>query len=459
MKNDYYDGLNIKLYESIPKNSLKILELGCANGRLGELYKKNNPETKWIGIDFSEAALNEASNRLDHTFCINLNKEKLQEKNIGKDYDVIVMGNVLEHLVDPEAILEELHELASPNGKIICCLPNMGHYTVVQKIISGDITYDANGLLDRTHLRLYSQASSFKLFLDAGWIPNLKDQYQFGPPASDFLNGIAHSAKSIGIPLKTALRNLSMYQMIIECKKREKVKKVDSIATLKISVVIAVNREWEFEENIKKSIGLTEIDAEIIPVRDAKSASEAFETGKLISNNEYILFTHQDVYFPKGSGFALLGELKKMEEENGKNFGVMGFAGLGKLGSGETVHTGFVIDRVSLFNHKIVDHIISIDEFAVVLHRNSQLKIDESLGWHNWATDLCIQTMNNCTNSTYSKIMDVPVFHNSLNDYTLSNEFYKSAAILFEKYPDLKNIETLCCQINEDVLKKNINYF
>jgi len=35
---NYYDGFNVKLYEALPKTAARILELGCAHGKLGGLF-------------------------------------------------------------------------------------------------------------------------------------------------------------------------------------------------------------------------------------------------------------------------------------------------------------------------------------------------------------------------------------------------------------------------------------
>jgi 2-polyprenyl-3-methyl-5-hydroxy-6-metoxy-1,4-benzoquinol methylase len=104
--NAYYDGLNIKLFEAIPRNSKNILELGCANGKLGELFKKINPHTIWTGIDINKNAIAEASKKIDNAYNIDIESEDLQK--IGKGFDAIVIGDLLEHLKNPERILSDL---------------------------------------------------------------------------------------------------------------------------------------------------------------------------------------------------------------------------------------------------------------------------------------------------------------------------------------------------------------
>jgi predicted TPR repeat methyltransferase len=54
--NSYYDGLNQKLLHAIPTNARKVLELGCANGRLGQRYKELNRKSRWVGIDIAASA-------------------------------------------------------------------------------------------------------------------------------------------------------------------------------------------------------------------------------------------------------------------------------------------------------------------------------------------------------------------------------------------------------------------
>ena len=84
-----------------------------------------------------------------------------------------------------------------------------------------------------------------------------------------------------------------------------------------------------------------------------------------------------------------------------------------------------------------------MDEFAVALHRDAAVKIDPSLGWHLWATDLCIQA-ERLARQPVAQILRLPLFHNSTNDYALPEAFHESGQRLLEKYPDLFSIPTLC---------------
>lgn len=439
--NAYYDGLNIKLFNAIPRNSRNILELGCANGKLGELFKKINPNTVWTGIDISANAIAEASKKIDKAYQADIESEDL--KKIGNGFDAIVIGDLLEHLKNPEKILSDLYNLSSENSTIICCIPNVAHISVVERFLSGDFTYDENGLLDKTHTRLFSSSSAIKNFLDSGWIPDMVDQYQTKIDSNQLLESIIKSKEIMGIPRKTAVNQLSLYQMIFKCKKQ--FKKVSNENLEPFTVIVPTNKQWQCNLNIIKSPGLKEINAEIITISGAKSAAEAYEAGAKKAKYPWRIIAHQDVYFPTGTGYRIADHLRNLSLQNLHEYAI-GFAGLDNSNTMPSM-TGMVIDRHNLFHYSSTNQACSIDEFAVCLHKDSLVKIDHDLGWHLWGTDLCIQSKI-ISGNFQTKVIDEPVFHNSVNDYSLSDDFKKSLSQLFQKYPSLKKVDTLCGSFN-----------
>ena len=121
MNKSYFDGLNKKLFDSIPSTSKRILELGCANGRLGAAFKSLNDAVHWTGIDNSPAALESAKSLLDNVVQVDLNRESLLNIFEKKRFDVVVIGDLLEHIAMPDKLLDELFELTTDTGKIVCC--------------------------------------------------------------------------------------------------------------------------------------------------------------------------------------------------------------------------------------------------------------------------------------------------------------------------------------------------
>jgi 2-polyprenyl-3-methyl-5-hydroxy-6-metoxy-1,4-benzoquinol methylase len=438
---NYYDGLNLKLLAAIPAGAARVLELGCANGLLGRRYKELNPGSQWWGVDVSPQAAAVASTHLDRVLNLDLDRDGLDA--LGEGYDVIVIGDLLEHLREPARVLEALYDRSAARAKIVCCVPNMSHVSVIERLIGGDIAYDDAGLLDRTHSKFFSQASAFKTFLDAGWLPSLQDQYRAEPGAGRFTASLLEAAAAMGIPHETAQRNLGLYQMIIVCEKWQMQALARPAAPVPFSVIVAVNRPWQFALNTARSPGLREVQADVVPVEGAASAASAFEAGAARTRHAWRLFAHQDVYFPVGTGFALaqqLGELERM----GYAGAPVGVAGLQPEPGGRGVsYAGMVIDRIKLFDHGPASNAVSIDELAVALHRDTPLAIDAALGWHLWATDLCLQARR-LAGGAIGQVLSVPLFHNSVSTWTLPRQFQDSADILLDKYPELAAIPTLC---------------
>ena len=445
MSSHYYDGLNLKLLAAVPAGARRVLELGCANGRLGRRFKELHPATQWWGVDLSAAASAAAAPHLDRVFTLDLDNADLSVLEGG--FDVVVIGDLLEHLRQPGAVLEALYDLTAPDAQVVCCLPNMGHLSVIERLVAGDISYDAVGLLDQTHTRFFSPASAYKTFLDAGWLPHLHDQYRVDVTQTAFAIHIIEAAQALGVPAETALRNMGLYQMILACPKWPMQALARATPKVPFSVIVPVNRPWQYELNVARSPGLREIGADIVCVQGADSAAAAFANGAARARHPWRIFAHQDVYFPTGSGHAIAQQLGAVQQA-GLSGAPVGFAGmsLAEGQSGIVRPAGWVVDRTQLFRHPGSTQGVSMDELAVGLHQDTALDIDPKLGWHLWATDLCLHAQQ-LAQRPVGQILQVPLFHNSASGYTLPDAFHASARVLLAKHPNLQRIPTLCATL------------
>ena len=437
--NDYYDGLNVKLLKALPEDASRVLELGCANGRLGRYFKQSHPEVVWVGVDVSPDAATIAAEHLDAALTLDVDGERLIEA--GSGFDVVVIGDLLEHSRDPERLLARLYDLTAADARIVCCLPNMTHWSVMQRLLLGDLSYDDAGLLDRTHTRFFSRSSAFKAFLDAGWLPHLRDAYRLEAPADAVTGGLAAAARALGVPDATFRQDAGTYQMIVEARKWPLQALLPMEGAAPFSVIVPVNRPLQYELNVRRSPGLLEVGADIVVVEGAHDAAAAYATGAARARHPWRLLVHQDVYVPTGAGFAIAKQLGAIERA-GRTGAAVGFAGLhADAGlTGGLRMAGLVVDRASLFSHPNASRAVSIDEFAVALHRDAQARLDPRLGWHLWATDLCLQTLGHAD----ACILRAPLFHNSTTAHALPDAFRASADVLLAKYPYVERIATLC---------------
>ena len=74
------------------------------------------------------------------------------------------MGDVLEHLKDPWAILGNIKENLKPDGYVVASIPNIAHGAIRLALLEGRFDYTSLGILDDTHLRFFTRESIFELF-------------------------------------------------------------------------------------------------------------------------------------------------------------------------------------------------------------------------------------------------------------------------------------------------------
>jgi len=96
-------------------------------------------------------------------FC---NEAKYQLRN---SFDAIILGDILEHLTDPESVLKKLSLFLKQNGVIIASIPNVTHIAIRQMLSDRQWIYQKYGLLDSTHLRFFSWNSIRELFIKTGF--------------------------------------------------------------------------------------------------------------------------------------------------------------------------------------------------------------------------------------------------------------------------------------------------
>jgi SAM-dependent methyltransferase len=87
---------------------------------------------------------------------------------VGGGYQLVLLSHVLEHLLHPEQLLEDLRRVLAPEGVVLVALPNLLFYPIRLRLLLGRFDYERDGILDETHLRFYSFASGATLLERSG---------------------------------------------------------------------------------------------------------------------------------------------------------------------------------------------------------------------------------------------------------------------------------------------------
>jgi len=90
-------------------------------------------------------------------------------QGLKPEFDVVLMGDVLEHLVNPLVILQQVRPMLRNGGYAVICLPNVAHWLTRLQMAAGQFNYQAIGTLDATHLRFFTAHSARRMIEVAGY--------------------------------------------------------------------------------------------------------------------------------------------------------------------------------------------------------------------------------------------------------------------------------------------------
>jgi 2-polyprenyl-3-methyl-5-hydroxy-6-metoxy-1,4-benzoquinol methylase len=143
-----------------------VLEIGCATGYFTKAMVERG--CKVVGIELDPGAAKLAEAWAERVVVGDIDSGALWEQVDDESVDVIVCGDVLEHLRDPLGALQAAVRKLKSDGVVVTSLPNVAHGDVRLQLLHGSFRYRDLGLLDRTHIRFFTLESVRELLRDAG---------------------------------------------------------------------------------------------------------------------------------------------------------------------------------------------------------------------------------------------------------------------------------------------------
>lgn len=163
------------------KDNLKVLDIGCADGRALNWYKQvRSAKVETFGVDFDEKAV-ELAGKAGHTvYC-----GRFESADIPVGFfDLVVATHVIEHVADPKAFAKRAFDVLKPGGIFLIETPN---------IEAADAKWFKNrhwgGYHFPRHWIFYSQQTLKRMVEECGFTI-VETQYH---PAPAFWNWTMHS--------------------------------------------------------------------------------------------------------------------------------------------------------------------------------------------------------------------------------------------------------------------------
>lgn len=211
--------MNADLLDFVPAGAARVVEAGCADGAFAAAWLERHPASGYVGIERDEARASIARTRIPQVWVADV--ERLDDASLASfaPVDVWIFGDVLEHLVDPWALVARVRPTLAPAGSVVACIPNMQHWSVIARLVTGELRYEDAGLLDRTHLRWFTRTTIAEMFRDAGYaIVRWGRRVYDGPGRERALAAIGNVAVVLGADAGTAVADADVFQWLVEAR-------------------------------------------------------------------------------------------------------------------------------------------------------------------------------------------------------------------------------------------------
>ena len=165
---DYFSSQREEMHQFFPRGAERVLDVGCGTGEHSKALKEKFGISELWGIELDPAAADEASRCLDKVLCGDVST--LISSTPDGYFDCVIFNDVLEHLIDPWNVLNVTRSKLSDDGLVIASIPNVRYFKNLRNLVfRRDWQYEDEGVLDRTHLRFFTEKSIVSLFDECGF--------------------------------------------------------------------------------------------------------------------------------------------------------------------------------------------------------------------------------------------------------------------------------------------------
>lgn len=166
-KQSYYQHKRSEMIPFMPSEYSRVLEIGCGEGG----FRSNfiDKEHEYWGVEMQTNM--PARERLDKVLVGTYDEVS---NNLPDHYfDLIVCNDVVEHMENHIAFLNNIKSKLSASGRLVLSIPNVRYIAnLAELLFQKDWRYRDSGILDRTHLRFFTKKSLIQVLAQTGWTIN-----------------------------------------------------------------------------------------------------------------------------------------------------------------------------------------------------------------------------------------------------------------------------------------------
>lgn len=164
----------------------EVLDMGCACGDLAEQLHIRKKCTVY-GLEFNPSSVAKCIQKKVFAQVRQFDLNTLAESSFPEfkqKFDYCILGDVLEHLQNPDDVLKTAASYLKKDGVVIISLPNLSHASIKANLLLNDFTRTPLGILDKTHLHFFTYKNIAELLYKCSL--DIKDMAYTSLPADGY---------------------------------------------------------------------------------------------------------------------------------------------------------------------------------------------------------------------------------------------------------------------------------
>jgi 2-polyprenyl-3-methyl-5-hydroxy-6-metoxy-1,4-benzoquinol methylase len=143
----------------------RVLDVGCSSGYLARPLVERGCTV--VGIESDPEAAEAARTMCEDVLVGDVEAMTLPFEN--GSFDVILCGDLIEHLREPEQFVTRMRPYLRDRGRLVLSTPNVANWAMRLSLLAGSWRYTERGILDRTHLHLFTRRTLVETLRRGGY--------------------------------------------------------------------------------------------------------------------------------------------------------------------------------------------------------------------------------------------------------------------------------------------------